>query len=194
MSILLVPTVCTAVIEIYAIYLCPAVSIWIEWGIVWIFCPRPVKLYFYCIVNVFVVVVIGMIFPEMFVMMLTRFDISFVNHVIVTSFLVSYFANSVFIAKRVLTWDLSLDIISTRSSIAASNILVCASDSIAKFAPNPAFSAVNLFMSSCSWNLSVQYVLNTTEVFCAWVLRYQIRYASAYSPLRPIVVCPALRS
>ena len=97
-----------------------------------------------------------MIFPEIFVIMFTRFDISFVNRVIVTSFSESYFANSAFVAKSVWTWGFSLDIIATRFSIAASNVLSCVSDSIYEFSPNRAFSAVNLLMSLCSWNLSVQ--------------------------------------
>ena len=49
-------------------------------------------------------------------------------------------------------------------------------------------------MSYCSWNVSVQYVLNATQVFCAWVLFFQTTYLSAYSLLRPIVVCPAQTS
>ena len=129
-SFRLVLTVCTSVIEMYAIYVCSEVSIWIEWGIVWIFCPQPVKWYFSCISIVVVVVVSGMIFPEIFVIMLTIFDISFVNRVIVASFLVSCFANSVFFAKSVSNWGLSLDIIATRFSIAASNFFSCASNSI----------------------------------------------------------------
>ena len=104
-------------------------------------------------------------------MMLTRFEISFVNRVIVTSFSESCFANCAFVDKSVLAWDLSLDTISTRFSIAASNFRPCVSDSIVEFALNPALSAVNLLMSSCSWNVSVQYFFNSTQVFCAWVLR-----------------------
>ena len=97
-----------------------------------------------------------MIFPEFFVVMLTRFELSFVNRVIVTSFSVSCFGNSIFVSNSISTWDLSLDIIATRFSNAASNVLSCVSDSIAKFAPNPALSVINLFMSSCSCNVSVQ--------------------------------------
>ena len=88
--------------------------------------------------------------------MFTRFDISFVNRVIVTSFSEDCFANGAFVTRSVSTWDLSLDIIAIRFSIAASNVLSCDPDSIAEFAANPAFSDINLLMTSCSSNVSCQ--------------------------------------
>ena len=141
MSLRLVFAVRTAVIKMYTITMCPIVYVWIECALGLSNDNFPVL--------VFLMLVVWFL-PGILVMMLTRFDISFVNCVIGKSLSGSCFANCAFVAKRVLTWGLLLDVIATRFSIVTFNVLSCVSNSIAEFAPNPAFSAVNLYMSLCS--------------------------------------------
>ena len=163
-------------------------SIHFDWmGIVWIFSHESLNDNSSALL---LLLLLALFLLAVLVMMFTRFDISFFNPVIGESFSEVFFANCAFVVNSVWTWDLSLHIIATRFSIATSIFLSCVCDSIYEFAPNPAFSAVNLLMSSFSWNVSVHYFLNSTHVFCAWVLLFQTKYASAYSPLFPTFFVP----